>query len=1264
MSRPLGGQESPSGQEGQANVVAFVSTAAGTGCTSTVANVACALAMAGRRVLVIDWGSDFPRVGEFLEPLRTGQVPPPSQLTTQRGASRGQLAGETPKALPRHTIPEAAGHIDVLEMVYDDGSERFPWILAEATSGAALRKLLPTTGYDHILVDAPTVETNAAIDLVARVCDLAMVCFVPRPNAIHAAANLAARLRERTPIRLGVVPVATAFNETYKPRTARIRASIRNAFAPRVDGPNHEPPVAIELPSWSFDPFDPVVALLAEEPPEPGEEPSRLRAGYTALITTVTGGELTTLADVPPAFQARYHAALGMAQPDDASLFLVAWAPRDRAWADWVRSRLERAGARTAPLTAPEDGQPRPAGLVVISSAEFDRSKRHEWVTDAVEADPELNVFRVVVDGSDGVPAGTPATGVSPGAEAAAITALLTHFELIELSSTADEPVARPPSDRPTLFEAPPRHPRFVGRDEELERLRDQLVEHPERGMDVTIGGVPGVGKSEIALEYVHRFAGDYDLVYWVPAADKPSIMIGLADLARRLALPGSHTFGTTAVLRHLGNMSPHRRFLLVYDNLADEQEMAALRPAGHHGHVIVTASEAPSPDLRVEQMTRTDAVELLVARVAGLVVDDAVDVAAAADHLPMAIEVVASWLTATVENERAQGASVAGAARWAVRQLLDRLDDDTPPEASRQTTVSRAVRVVVETLRATSEGRVAVAYAELCSFLSQNGISLDVVRSTAMSHSLADVCGPDAEAVLLDAWEIDRALWLGARYGLFRIDWGRQNKLRVHRTVQTALRALMTEDERKARGEAVLRALARFAPNETELEQPYAVDRFNELQKHIFPSGSVRSEDPFVRRWLVNQTRFLYARGGAGVHRETLEPVERLLREWTERHGADDPLCLRLAVQLANLHRALGDHRRALELDDATLARNRRTRATNHPQSLINARGRSADLRGLGYFGDSLAEERAIWDGSRAVFGDDHRQTQMTAGNLTSSLLLSGDVRGALDLAERNYALRRRLFGEQDPSTWKAYAQVAVHRRELGEYSRAYDMLTTAWEHLSQSGLNEQELAVRWHQAIAQRCAGLSGGTNLLVRAKERADKALIDYRELHGYDHPNTLACMVSYAAAVRAVGGDESLALQLAEEALERYRANPRFPSDHPFVALYELSVGLAKHAAGQGGVKETASALELLTDRLGDVHPWTLAAAVNHARVQAAAGQLGPAATLLAETHSSCVEYLGFAHPHTRVATLNLAVVREPADSPDQNWREIDVDVPEI
>lgn len=1269
MNRPLGGgRGNPAGQESQANVVAFVSTAGGTGCTSTVANVACALAVAGRTVLVIDWGSDFPRVSEYLEPLRTTQVPTPPLLVAQRGTGKRQTASEAPTTLPRHTIHAATGHIDVLGMYNDDGSERYPWLLGEATSGAALRKALPMAGYDHILVDAPTLDTAEAIDLVARVCDLAVVCFVPRPKAISAAGDLAARLRERTPIRLGVIPLATAFNETYPPRTARIRGSIRSAFAPRIDETSQEPPAAVELPGWSFDPFDPVIALLAEEPPAPGDA-SRLRDGYAALTAAVTGGAVTTLADVPAEFRSRYRAALGIAPPGDASRFLIAWTPRDRPWADWVRARLEAAGATTTPLhtVTPDDpARTRYSGLVVISSTTFDGSARSRLVTSAVAAAPDLDVFRVIVGDEDPLPDDSAAVRVTPGAEAAAITALFTHFELIELPGSGGGPVTRPPSDRPGIFEVPPRHPHFVGRDDELERLRDRFAEHQDRGVNITLGGVPGVGKSEIALEYAHRFAGDYDLVYWISAADKPSIMIDLAHLARLLDLPGSHTYGTTAVLRHLATVSPHRRFLLVYDNLADESEAAAVLPAHHNGHVLITTSENPAPDLHVEYLTPADSVDLLVDRVPGLAVEDAARVAAGADHLPLAVEVVASWLTATVENERGRGASVTGAARWAVGELLDQLDRAPEPGtesgAGWQTTVSRAVKVVADTLRRSPVGRIAVAYAEMCSFLSQDGISLGLIRSAAMSAHLADLYRPDADAVLLDASEIDRALWLGARYGLYRVDWGKRYTLREHRTVQTALRAILTEEEQDARRSAVLRALAAYAPNEAEQEQPYVAERFNELQKHVFPSGSVASDDPPVRRWLVNQTRFLYSWGGTGVHREALRPVEVLLDEWTIRHGPDDPLCLRLAVQLANLHRALGDHKRALELDDATLARNRRARSTNHPQSLVNARGRSADLRGLGYFGDSLAEERSVWEGFRAAYGDDHRQTQMAAGNLTSSLLLSGDVLGAVRLAENNYLRRRRLFGVEDRATWLAYTQYAIYLRELGQYSRAFDMLTEAWQHLPNTDVNEQELAVRWHQAIAQRCAGRA------IPAKERNDKALIDFRELHGPDHPNTLACAVSYAAAVRAVGGDEELAVELAEDAAERFRTNARFAGDHPFVALYDLSVGLAKCAAGQGGVKETTAALDLLTDRLGDVHPWTLAAGVDHGRVLAAAGQLEQAATVLREAHESCVEFLGGAHPHTRIAAVNLDIVRrppaDPADPAEVQWREIDVDVPEI
>jgi hypothetical protein len=170
-----------------------------------------------------------------------------------------------------------------------------------------------------------------------------------------------------------------------------------------------------------------------------------------------------------------------------------------------------------------------------------------------------------------------------------------------------------------------------------------------------------------------------------------------------------------------------------------------------------------------------------------------------------------------------------------------------------------------------------------------------------------------------------------------------------------------------------------------------------------------------------------------------------------------------------------------------------------------------------------------------------------------------------------------------------------------------------------------------------------------------------LRDYRELLGPHHPYTLGCSLSFAADHRRIGVDPELAAELARTALTGFQQHVGLRDHHPFVALCKLGLGLALRGAGDftGAVSHVAAATETLRSRLGDTHPWTLAAAVDEARVLAAAGDADRAAELISETHTDCVEFLGHDHPHTAVAAHNLRLAAHPTD---QDWRECDVDIP--
>src|SRR5260370_6724377 len=96
----------------------------------------------------------------------------------------------------------------------------------------------------------------------------------------------------------------------------------------------------------------------------------------------------------------------------------------------------------------------------------------------------------------------------------------------------------RSPGPSPPIWNVPARNADFTGRGATLELLRDKLA---GGGRAVVVAqalyGLGGVGKTQLALEYAHRFMAGYDLVWWVPSERAEETSGALADLARKMGL-------------------------------------------------------------------------------------------------------------------------------------------------------------------------------------------------------------------------------------------------------------------------------------------------------------------------------------------------------------------------------------------------------------------------------------------------------------------------------------------------------------------------------------------------------------------------------------------------------------------------------------------------------------------------------------------------------------------------------------------------------
>ena len=187
----------------------------------------------------------------------------------------------------------------------------------------------------------------------------------------------------------------------------------------------------------------------------------------------------------------------------------------------------------------------------------------------------------------------------------------------------------------------------FTGRDGLLGGVRAALTAG-DRAVVQALRGMGGVGKTQLAVEYAHRYATGYDIVWWIPA-EQPEL-IGGAFAALGAALGCTGTGAGDAAVRSavLGELRVRERWLQVFDNAEKPEDVVRWLPGGT-GHVLVTSrvggwDEVAVP-VEVDVLDRVESIELLRRRVAGLDEDGAALVAAAVGDLPLALAQGAGYM-------------------------------------------------------------------------------------------------------------------------------------------------------------------------------------------------------------------------------------------------------------------------------------------------------------------------------------------------------------------------------------------------------------------------------------------------------------------------------------------------------------------------------------------------------------------------------------------------------------------------------------------
>ncbi|MFC4052492.1 FxSxx-COOH system tetratricopeptide repeat protein [Actinomadura syzygii] len=456
---------------------------------------------------------------------------------------------------------------------------------------------------------------------------------------------------------------------------------------------------------------------------------------------------------------------------------------------------------------------------------------------------------------------------------------------------------ARPPRATrvpPIWGSVPSANPRFTGREPMLAKLRAKLEAGGSALLTCTLHGMGGVGKTQLAIEYAHRYADEYDLVWWVPAQQRAGVRASLTELAHRLgpdggAPPGADTAGGepwSRALAALRSGEPCGHWLMVYDNADRPEELGELLPEGP-GHLLVT-SRNPVWSLRTDAidvgvLSPEESVRLLRRHLPagrGLSDADAARMAQAAGGLPIALVQAAEWQASTsmpIDEHLRRFEDV----------LPSMLSDDLPP--GYPVSLYATWQMAIERLR--TDNPAAVELLELCALFAPEPIPL------AMLTTDADTVLPSAlGGTLGDSVAFGLALRDLRRFALARVDAARRT-VEVHRLIQAVVRRKesMSPLRRVGLAHAVHLLLLRHAP--ADPADPDNWPRFKEIQPHLLPSEAYDCDLPEVRGLVLSQVRYLQASGDRRSARELGEPAR--LR-WTGMYGKDHPDVQAMTRQLS----------------------------------------------------------------------------------------------------------------------------------------------------------------------------------------------------------------------------------------------------------------------------------------------------------------------------------------------------------------------------
>ncbi|KAF8510875.1 hypothetical protein BU17DRAFT_97727 [Hysterangium stoloniferum] len=809
--------------------------------------------------------------------------------------------------------------------------------------------------------------------------------------------------------------------------------------------------------------------------------------------------------------------------------------------------------------------------------------------------------------------------------------------------------------------------PRFIGREEYLQRLREFFTRHePDaRWKHFLLHGMGGVGKTQISLKFIEGMLDHYWRIFWIDATSSDTLAASFAGMADD---PAAKALDIDKSDMAIINWIKHNEntCLLVFDN-ADGINMEVqkyLVPLAKK-HVLITTRNTPLTNavtqaIKVEPMSKKDALALLQypREHSGLsdISKDSMseEIVKKLGYLPLAVDIAA----ATIHTGRCISQDYVRIHEKYMSAILKGKDQSMQGALGYNSSVYGALNMsynIIEQLAKKSEEAAdALFLLKILGFFHHQNIMEDIFQKAATAalpktyDNQLKMTFPDLPANLLECDD----------------EYNRWDNTRLRQGMKVLYDySLVSTDGVTTQSlswtlHPIIHLWARYKAKETDalLYIPSArallvacitpENIMDDVSFHLQLSPHIEAFQEYTTtkvQWdhyddlAVGFAKVLNA-CGQWKNAETLLATNMERRR--EKLGLEHPATLDAMAQLASTYRDLGKWLQAEKLEMEVLRLRKKLLSQDDGTILVAMAQLGHTFRKLGKLTEAESLEIDVFEVRKARFGPKHPDTLEAMSNLASTYTELGKWKEAEELEVVVLTTRQQNLGLEHPYTLVAMDNLANTQHSLGRWKKA--------EVLKAQVLDvQQKILGPDHPDTLFTMSSLAFTYSELERWQEAEmlEKKVFEVwkREL-GTEHQNTLWIMNNLAATYRELGQwDKALALRID---LCTYLGKV-MGGEHP--NTLQAMGNLASIYRDLGRFEEAKAlkikVMEGMQGKLGNEHPATLRSMANLACSYGDVGEWKKAEKLEIYVLEVQTRLHGPQHPDSLLAMANLTSTQE-------------------